>query len=474
MIRLKGSRRVALIAALAVVLTLVGGGGAVAYWSASAQLGASVATAKTGITQTVHPDAGSTPLNVTYSAETRSAAGAVSVQNIGSREATYSIVIGPDESSDLSAAISVAVAPVAAWEACTPEAVLVNPTTGTLGTAGFTATGEVAAGATVILCVQTSMSAGDVTAHADQTTELALGTQLAYADSAAWTLSGMTVTFTQSVGSSLLFDTDGTARYLVSNDGICIVRYADPVLARDPGCNDGIWDAQWRVSQIDGGHFHISAAQNTSTELNAPRWTAAAPTAADPRMRTTAATESDDQRWIIASVASDEYRIESVEYRGLCATIGGPVWGDSRLRLVLTECDNSRVDQRFTFEQIGITGGDPAQMTCTGAQWSLALSFPPNDNYGQEVSYRVDMARASSPDLRMTFDGVPTGSIPTLYVGPTQVASLANSGDGTLGEIILRVEQRVTANGEWNLVAIGKIRSGLNEWGNLNVWCGGH
>ncbi len=189
------SRRTAIIAGITVFLTLVGGGGAVAYWSAQAQLHATTGVAMTGLVQT----APTAPLTVTYSASTLKAAGPVTIQNTGSRSAGYALSLWSTSTTNagLPGAISVAVAPVANTGACTAAASLSSPQTGTASS--FTATGTVAAGASVVLCVQTSMASGDITTYGGASAGLRLRTALEYAPSDAWRVTGSAVGFTQSV-----------------------------------------------------------------------------------------------------------------------------------------------------------------------------------------------------------------------------------------------------------------------------------
>ncbi|MFT3798144.1 hypothetical protein [Microbacterium sp.] len=208
------SWRMSVLAGAVAVLTLAGGGGAAAYWSAQAQVEATAAAASTGLVQTVQ----STPLTVTYSSSLRVAAGAVTVQNTGSRGAAYSLSLSAASatSAGLPGAITVAAAVVASAAACTTTATLSGAQTGTASS--FTATGTVAAGASVVVCLQTSMTAADVTTYGGASASLSVRTGLEYAAADAWRVSGAAVTFTQQVAQSQ-FVPDGTAMTCNDNNG---------------------------------------------------------------------------------------------------------------------------------------------------------------------------------------------------------------------------------------------------------------
>ena len=192
-------RRTALIAGLTAILTLGGGGSAAAYWTAQAQLQGSVGVATTGLVQT----APTTTLAVTYSSTTLKAAAPITVKNTGSRAASYAVTLRSVSATNagLPGAITVAVAPVADAAACTTTTSLTSPQTGTLA-ATFTATGNVAAGASVVLCVQTSMTSAGVTTYSNASTVLGLRSSLEYAAADAWRVTGAEVTFTQTVATA--------------------------------------------------------------------------------------------------------------------------------------------------------------------------------------------------------------------------------------------------------------------------------
>lgn len=177
------------IAVLATLLLVAGTGAASAYWTAQAQLSAAASAATIGIEQQLLPDPQTSALSTTYSAENLIAAGAVSIENTGSREATISLDVraASPNSTGLTSALRVAIAPVASEAQCIPGAELAGTTTGALP---LTYEGELAAGASIVLCVQTSLTPGDAAARGGEQAELTLASTLAYGADGAWTLHG--------------------------------------------------------------------------------------------------------------------------------------------------------------------------------------------------------------------------------------------------------------------------------------------
>lgn len=466
------------IAALTIFLTLAGGGVASAHWTASAQSAVQAAAARVGMTQTMHPAAATTPLATTYSASSLAAAGAVSVGNTGSRQASFSVTVRATSATSpaLPGAIRIVVGTVGAPESCTPTAALGSPRSGTLSTsAPFVYTGTVAAGATAVLCVQTSMSAADASTHANQSVALALQSQLSYADAAAWKLSGPSVAFTQSVASSLLFFSDSSGRYIIRNQGICVMRFSDhgkQVLARSAGC--GSWSDQWRMSRNADGTFFIAWAQNSASPDGEPRWTALT----QGQTLETRAADTTAQRWSIRAIAGSEYRIESVAHPGQCVTIGTGLWNPGStdpLRLVLAPCRDAAT-QRFTFDLQGTPIRPVEDASCARSGQYLEFGFSPNPEYQQEIAYRALLAREATPESKAPFalaagDGLNDGW--NTYVRVRDAgASLAAyvDGAGGVGNTWIFVEQRIGGSA-WTTAAKAKFhiaRSG----GQLTLSCG--
>ncbi|WP_309068412.1 hypothetical protein [Microbacterium sp.] len=475
---MRSGRRRILIAALATFLTLAGAGTASGYWSAGDRVSGTAKAATVGIAQTVHPTPATTPLKTTYSASSLTAAGAVSVANTGSREGSYTLTVRATSASasGLPAAIGVAIAAVSSAEACTPTTALSSPATGRLSTSTpFTYSGTVPAGKTVVLCVKTSMSSNDASTYANQSAQLAMQSRLAYGNG-AWTQSAASVSFAQSVGSSLLFFTNSSGRYLIRNQGICVQRYpADDThyLARDTGC--GGYAEQWRIFRAADGTFAISWAQNTNGDAIAPRWTALNGS----RTLQTRSADTSAQHWKIVGITGDQYRIESVAFPGQCVTVGDGLWQSTDTnprRLVLATCTDAAT-QRFVFELQG-TPITPVQDTsCTRIGQYLEFGFGANKDYQQEIHYRALLAHESTPETKRSFvpnagDGLSDGwnTYLRIYDGGANLASYVSGSGGGVGNTWVYIEQQI-AGSAWSTTAKGKFhiaRSG----GQLTISCG--
>lgn len=191
-------RRGSLGVALAALIVLVGASGALGYWSAQANVQAAAATARTGVIQSASP-AG---LVNTYSATAQRFAGSITLQNTGSRTASYAVALVATSATQatLPAAIGVAAAPVASAAACTATAPLSGAQTG--AASSFTATGVLAAGASIILCLQTSMTASATSTYAGSSASLVLRGRLEYAPSDTWRVAGADIALTQGVAAA--------------------------------------------------------------------------------------------------------------------------------------------------------------------------------------------------------------------------------------------------------------------------------
>lgn len=190
------SRRAARLRAvtvLAMVLILAGAGGAAAYWTASAQLDSSASAATVGITQT-------DPLKLAnqYNAGNLAAAGTVTIKNTGAREAALAVTVGGTGSETLRNALTVRIAEVANQADCTPGAVLKTVADGKLG---LSYTRTLDAGASLTLCVQTSLPPREAFLLAGKSTEVKVTSTLTYATGADWTVSAAA-----SVGQSVASD----------------------------------------------------------------------------------------------------------------------------------------------------------------------------------------------------------------------------------------------------------------------------
>ncbi|GAA1424536.1 hypothetical protein [Agrococcus citreus] len=480
MIRLLRRRRLQLTAAVSVFLVLAGGTGATAYWSGQAQLQAQAGAATVGLELQVLPAPGSSPLAVTYTAQSRVAAGAVTIRNTGSRDAAQALSITAESptSSQLATAISVAVAPVTAAADCTPQRVLTAPTVRTLSTTvtSFPLVDRLAAGATTILCVQTTLQQTAPTSTAVQSLQLAMSGKLTYADVATWSTASLVSRVTQSVAAAasapVLYD---YARYTIRNDGFCVGRANDvpPVVARFAACP--VDSSEWRVKSVDGT-FQIFAADRWGNPSGIDRlWTAVQP--GTDALQTSAPSQNGSraQQWRITTVGAATSRIESASAPGHCATVRGGLYNlqdpANPRRVVLAPCNASDATQAFALEVVGIPVAPmPAPLSCTGQEWYIGLSFAGNDEYQGEIMYRVVLSRAGGSGERALLLTTTKGAPPAFGI---------NAGDAALAGFIARngagltrvtVEQSI-AGTAWTTAATGDVRTSLVS-GNSRIWCG--
>ena len=194
------------LALLAGALALLAAAGAGAAWAAITDplgLAVSASAATPGIAQTN----GVSALNFTYdeAASAYSTAGAVTIQNTGTREASYRLSLTPHDATvpDLPARISVAVGSVASAGACSATATLANPQTGTLASAFVYSSASVplqlAPGASVVLCVRTTFDSSVIGSYGSTSLQIDLAGSLVYAAGASWTVAATAATVTQQV-----------------------------------------------------------------------------------------------------------------------------------------------------------------------------------------------------------------------------------------------------------------------------------
>ncbi len=152
-------------------LILGGSSSAFALWTASA----SVSSTATAATVSVGHALSASTLARTYTGTDLIGVGVVTVTNSSTRAGTYSLVVSSTSgSSTLRAAVAVEVGTAAS---CTTTATLASAVTGTMAS-GVTATGSLAAGASVALCVRTSMTAGGVSANSSATLTATIATSV--------------------------------------------------------------------------------------------------------------------------------------------------------------------------------------------------------------------------------------------------------------------------------------------------------
>lgn len=383
-----GRWRTLLTAALVVMLTAVVPGVSWAAWTASDSATSTAKAASVGITQAV---SGSTLNTFSYSTATPRAVATVTVTNTSTRAGSYTLgvsAVAAAGTANATAFLTAVSVEIGTTGSCTTSATLGSPTTGTLATT-TTYTGTLAAGASVVLCVRTTMTSAGITAHAGKalTGTIASGIQVG-----TWTASATAATFAQSVAAAPteVFFVNSAPRYNIRNDNVCVSVYDS---YQNKVARGGICDfnnlGQFRITNLGGGVFTISAARNATSQPEAPRWSVSSATA---NIVTAVAQNVDNQRWRILQRPDGTYRIESVAFPGYCATVSNVHLWSNNPELVTTACDpaNTLATQGFTFSMIGNPiPTTPHPITCTNAGWALLLNWPFDPLYRQEIAYRM-------------------------------------------------------------------------------------
>jgi hypothetical protein len=155
-----------------------------------------------GVSQTIPTPIG---LNLTYASGSRRAASPVTVTNTSTRSGTVTLSINALSATDpnLPGAIAVEAAVVASANNCASNSNLSGATTGVLSTSTSLAVSvALAAGASAIVCVQTSITSQNVTAFSGKSLVGRLSSTVAVG---TWTSSSAVQQFTQSVSSAVVY-----------------------------------------------------------------------------------------------------------------------------------------------------------------------------------------------------------------------------------------------------------------------------
>lgn len=365
--------RVALAAALAIVLVLAGASVSYALWSTTASVGSTASTA----TVTVGHALSGSNLAVTYTGTTTAAVGVITVTNTGTRSGTYSLALtATSASSTLRSAVAVEIGTATS---CTTTATLTGSVTGTFA-AAVTKTGTVAAGASVALCVRTSMTAAGVSANPSASLAASAATSITVG---TWSASAAApITFTQSTAAPTGFQAVEGNRYKIYNQNICIAStWSYDAISRGAvsgGSCDNEQTSNWRFYNDASGAKYIARAFNTgSTPDN--RWNASSATAVT--LAASAATTA--QRWTITQRADSTYQIQSVS-QSKCVAVA------SNGTISLETCNALSAGQGFTFETVANSAPDPVTLTCGGNGSNfIEYSWPVLTGYQAEVVYKI-------------------------------------------------------------------------------------
>ena len=364
--------RLALAAGLTTLLLLAGATSAAAVWSTTATL---ASTARTATVAVGHALSAST-LAVTYNGTTTVATGVVTVTNSGSRDGSYSVVISATSaSSSLRSAVSVEVGTAAS---CSATATLGSPTTGSFA-AALTKAGPIAAGASVALCIRTSMTSANITANPSTSLAATVATGIT---SGTWSATASpALTFGQAVAAPVVtsFASVEGNRYRIFNGSVCMSTTWDfTIIARGAVCENE-QTSNWRLLDDASGAKYVARAFNTATAPS-NRWNAASSTTTS---LATAAT-SAAQRWFITARADGLYQFQSAQYPAQC--LSAPASGAA----VLAPCNAASAAQGFSFQLVADAAPAPVTLGCGGnnTNW-IYYSWPVLAGYQAEVTYKL-------------------------------------------------------------------------------------
>lgn len=371
--------RTALTAGLVALLVTVVPGVSWAAWTASDSAASTAQAASVGITQQL---TGSTLDAFSYSSTTTRGVATVTITNTSTREGSYTLglsAIAAPGTVDAAAFLAAVSVEIGTSGSCTTSATLASPVAGTLA-ATTSYTGTLAAGASAVLCVRTTMTSADITTHADKQLSGTIGASIAVG---TWAASATPAGFAQSVEAAPteVFFVNSAPRYNILNSNTCVGGSGSTV-ARNGVCD--MWNGgQYRIAATGDGAFHISRAVNSTSQPSDPRWSLA--TAAG-TVQSVAPSSAATQRWTITQRPDGTYRIQNVQHN-VCATVSS----SGNRPIVGAACNDALASQGFTFGMIGNPlPSTPNGITCVrNSGGYVNLTWPDDPEYRQEVSYRV-------------------------------------------------------------------------------------
>lgn len=434
-----GRRGFSLFAAVVALTVLTGATAAYAVWSAFASVNSTASTA----TVTVgHALSGST-LAVTYNSTTTAAVGVVTVTNTGTRDGSYSVAISATSASPtLRAAVAVEIGTAAS---CTTGATLTSPVTGTLA-ATVTKTGSLAAGASVALCVRTSMTAGNITANpssalaATVASSITVGTWSASAspaisfaqtvaapagtiDSGAWYWLRSVINTSQCIEGLNAGNSSGTAVTI----GACTAPTGS-----DPS-------ELFRFQPTSGGFYRV-------VYRNAPTLGLGSNANGNNKPIVVSTDTSDLSQWQVVFNADNTVTLQYLNSTSRCLTIpGGSTTPNTQLQI--QNCVADSTSQRFTLTMFGTATPAPIILTCSSDGANAYYSWPQLTGYEGDVVYRAYInGILVNPHSRGT------GWDPTIQFGNYAVTT-AIYGSGTKPVL---VQQNVN-NAGWTTTGTGSL-----------------
>lgn len=367
--------RLAVVAFIATFAILGGSGAAFAFWVATANVSTGAATATVGISQALSASS----LQHTYTGTELAAVGVVTVTNSSTRQATYSTVVtASSSSSSFRSAVNVAVG----TGTCTTTSTLANQVTGTFASP-VTHTGTLAAGASVALCVRTTMNSAGVTANASAALAAAVATS---ATVGTWSTAASTaIGFTQNVVSAVVVDQAAWYKVTVLDPTRCAKAVGSGMATG--GCsiesqytsNRGEY---WRFVPTGSGYYRVVSM--ASTNMNSSWWSAAS-TSVNAAMGISSATTTL-QEWSLSRNANGTIAMKLRADPTKCAASSGNGNGAA---MRIETCVPDDVDQNWTLDELGTATPPSVALTCTGDQFTRYFSWPALTYYQGEVTYRV-------------------------------------------------------------------------------------
>jgi hypothetical protein len=432
--------RTRLFATVAATTALVLAGSTVAYalWSANATVSSTSTAATVSVS---HAETGST-LARTYSNADLIGVGVVTITNSSSRAGTYSLAISSTSSSStLRAAVAVEVGTAAS---CTTTATLSGVTSGTMAST-VTATGSIAAGANVALCVRTTMTSGGVSANASATlnatasSSVTVGTWSATASPA--------ITFTQSVAAASQTVDTGAWYWFIStiNTSLCAE-------GLNYGSNNGTAIVQgncsaptgsdanelFRFVPTTGGYYRIIVKNAQSLGI--------ATTAGNNKDAFLSSTTGTLVEWGVVFNSDSTITLQSRNNTSRCLTIPGSS-STAGVQLQVSNCSTGSASQKFTLTTYNTATPPPTSLTCSADGYNAYFSWPQLVGYQNEVVYRVYIG-----GILDTTHSRGTGWDTTIQFGNGGV-TVAAYGAGSKTVLV----QQSVAGGAWADVGTGTV-----------------
>ncbi len=306
----------------------------------------------------------------------------------------------------------------------------------------MTYSGSLAAGASVALCVRTTMTAAGVAAHSAATVVATVSTTVTVG---TWTATAVpTLSFTQTVAGSTPFTVDPDAWYFIKRSN-GEIRCAD---SRDFGtttgtqvqtvdCNTTLVNQFWRFTPATSGYYTI-------LNRNSPtlRWNVADDKDSDPLILSTAI--GDKSEWSVVGGTGSTATLALRANSTLCATTDANN-GNRKLMKVRT-CVVGNGEQALTLSRFGTPNPAPINLTCVADGYNTTYNWPQLTGYESEVTYRVLVGGTVT-------SAYTRGTAYDTTVAFASTAALTAFGTGTK---TVEVQQKL-ASGVWHRVGTGTL-----------------